>query len=60
MDLIKERLNRRKGQRLMAEVDFTFKLAGKESVYLGRSINMSSFGMSLARNCSLPRRNPLF
>lgn len=48
MDLIKERLNRRKGLRLMAEVDFSFKLAGKESVYLGRSINISSFGMSFS------------
>jgi len=46
MEIIKERLNRRKGQRLMAEIPLTFKLSGRESVYEGKTINISSYGMA--------------
>ncbi|HCL55600.1 MAG TPA: hypothetical protein DHW82_01135 [Spirochaetia bacterium] len=43
--LIRERLARRKGDRLLAEVDFTYKFQGKAGIYNGKSINISSYGM---------------
>jgi hypothetical protein len=46
LDLIRERLNRRQGERLRAEVEFDYKVSGKEGIYNGLSYNISSFGMA--------------
>lgn len=46
MKIIKERLNRRQGERLSAEVPFTYKVKGKSSIYEGVSLNISSYGLA--------------
>jgi hypothetical protein len=53
MDIIRDRLLRRKEDRLIAEVEFSYKIQGKEGIYHGLSFNISSYGMAFLRDTIL-------
>ncbi len=53
IDLIRTRLKRRKTDRLLAEVEFSYKLKGLDGVFHGLSFNISSFGMGFLRDTIL-------
>jgi len=43
--IIKERLNRRGVERLLAEFEFEYKIKDKPGLYKGKAFNISSFGI---------------
>lgn len=59
IELIKERLSRRTAHRLIAEVDFTYKILGEGSVYYGKCLNISSFGMAFNADTILHEKERL-
>lgn len=53
LSIIKERLNRRQGDRLLAELDFSYKIQGKKGVFYGKCLNISSYGIGFAADTTL-------
>lgn len=57
--IIKERLNRRGVERLLAEFEFEYKIKDKPGLYKGKAFNISSFGIGFYADTVLYENEPL-